>query len=138
MANPKVARKKLRDFLLIETGNSIALKIARSRIKKAGLTCTPSQYVANHPEEMQRITTEILDKQAKEIIDESFWEYLLKQFGVIAFLFVPAIYSLCEYAILLYTQPQVDVVRLSACLVSILFIFALLFGFISAFFKSKE
>ena len=107
--NPERARQQVKSFLLSKTSlrTEIIKRLAKERLHeifhvqgKKNQTISERDiqaFISDHFFELQRDADGVLDDLCKEILPESEWWHVIKQFGFVAVFLVPPLYPLCCY-----------------------------------------
>lgn len=124
--NPERARQQVKSFLLSKTSlrTEIIKRLAKERLHeifhvqgKKNQTISERDiqaFISDHFFELQRDADGVLDDLCKEILPESEWWHVIKQFGFVAVFLVPPLYPLCCYILEMWAEYRAVPHNLSA------------------------
>lgn len=124
--NPERARQKVKSFLLSRTNLKVDIinRLAKERIheifhvqgkKDKNISEKDIQtFISDHFSELQRDADGVLNDLCREILPESEWWYVIRQFGFVAVFLVPPLYPLCCSILEMWAEYRADPRNLTA------------------------
>lgn len=143
--SPEKTRKRLKAFFIQNKSlfNYIFNNLSKNEYKRIcqQVESSPNfdeglkKFILDHYYEIGKKTETIIDELCEKAVPKEKWFYLIRQFGIISALLIPAMVLLVRYAIRLFSE--CNHVELSLSIVSILLLFGILISACYAVFKDN-